>query len=509
MVESIKAIQELLRFERNWMLCLICDDQFAQLGRLMSDLRCAPSSSGDGKKIDFGFSYWGVGPTRSWERACTDMAYLVMKDSIATFKMRWDRVNHKLADARRHYVSLGVGTGQKDHHILADIGAVFTEQNFFAVDMSAEMLRYSMSNTMGSLRKGQFLAYAIQLDFADRNNLDELKSLVHRCVGTDPVLYSLLGNTIANFVDDTKVLKNIVRLLRPQDQLLLELAYTHKADDETSNRAAEEYRRSDLFKQFATSALLHNTDLPIELDRVQIIPQSDAQGNAIVLKVIYHGKKGGEEFTLPDRLKVKFPASDTIRIYYTRKYTKDGVRRLFEEAGCHAYSEYCHSSGRFGMALYMLGSKSGAVFVSFSSKDLPFVKRLKTALVARRIDPWTDFDDSDMDAKLYDGIKAAVKNADKVLLVFSDNSKNREWVKTEVRLAFKELNRLARIKIHVILLTPIEELQTWQCLDDENGDNLAHKLLAYPASNFSDWENLSEASFDERVEHLAKALLDH
>ena len=52
--------------------------------------------------------------------------------------------------------------------------------------------------------------------------------------------------------------------MRDQDLLLLEVATTKSLDEHTANRAALEYRNISSFKNFATSALLQNTDLHLD-----------------------------------------------------------------------------------------------------------------------------------------------------------------------------------------------------------------------------------------------------
>ncbi|MBY8849945.1 hypothetical protein K7G98_16375 [Saccharothrix sp. MB29] len=49
----------------------------------------------------------------------------------------------------------------------------------------------------------------MQLDFSIPENLAEFRDLVHRMVGDEPVLYSLLGNTMANFDHDAELLAGL------------------------------------------------------------------------------------------------------------------------------------------------------------------------------------------------------------------------------------------------------------------------------------------------------------
>src|SRR5215469_278120 len=100
-----------------WTLCLVGEDQSKKLATLTNNLRGKVSTTGDGKKISSGFSYWGIGPTLAWMLACNDPFYMVMKESIETFPDRFVQILRHIQE-NYHYVSLGVGTGQKDREIL-------------------------------------------------------------------------------------------------------------------------------------------------------------------------------------------------------------------------------------------------------------------------------------------------------------------------------------------------------------------------------------------------------
>jgi L-histidine Nalpha-methyltransferase len=504
------SVEELLRVGSDWMLCFVGDDQFSQLGRLMKALSSRPSATGDGKKIESGFSYWGVGPTLAWQRACSDPTYLVMKEGIDSFSERWDKVKGELLKGPRfHYASLGVGTGEKDAHILHDLSKLDGEFCYFPIDMSAEMLRIGVKHSTAGLRGRGPQTYPIQIDFSDRRHLDRLKLLIVRTVADEPVLFSILGNTIGNFFDDAEIFQNLARLLRRQDMLLVELAYTEVANDDTAALAADEYEGSERFRLFVTSALLHNTDLPIDLTRVKIVPKIE-EGRAISLRVLYTSSPKGEDFTLPNRSKVPFPRGDTIRILLTRKYTRAGIASLHKDAGCFAHSECYERFSRdryFGTALHLLGQLSGSIFVSFSHSDDEFVRRLDQRLRVHGIYPWIDFNDTNPDSRLYDQIEHAVLTADKLLLVFSETSKDSEWVKAEVRLAFKKLADKDLKKLRVLLLSSPAEFQQWQCLDDK-GVNLSGRLLEWRQIDFSGWRHWDMDTFEDHVKRLAAELRD-
>jgi L-histidine N-alpha-methyltransferase len=108
-----------------------------------------------------------------------------------------------------------------------------------------------------------------------------------------------------------------------------------------AQEAAEEYERSRTFREFATSALMHYTNLHIDMDSV-LFQGSVEDERALLIKVIYQNRTGGKiRITLPDRTDVPFPQQDTVRLYISRKYAQGSLDSLLADSGvCKLHS--CH-----------------------------------------------------------------------------------------------------------------------------------------------------------------------
>ncbi|MGQ0839924.1 L-histidine N(alpha)-methyltransferase [Actinokineospora sp.] len=343
-----------------WSLVLVGEDQSSKLAALTGDLRGKPSPTGDGKQITSGYSYWGIGPSIAWAHACADPFYLVMKQSLESFTRRWRRVRGKLDDLPCHYVSFGVGTGHKDRQIVENLIVRNPDMFYLPVDMSSEMLRLGTQESTRGVRLPGHQVVPVQLDFSIAENLSELTVLLHRLVGDEPILYSLLGNTMANFDNDTALLAGLTKLVRPQDRFLLEVATTDAVSDDLAQEAVEEYSRSRAYREFVTSALLHNTDLTINMDSV--IFRGAVEGTrALRVKVVYQNQTGGDiQMMLPDRTRVPFPDRDTVRLYLTRKYERKAIDALVGEVGMrkiigtHSDFQVPRSAHGFGMDLVLM-----------------------------------------------------------------------------------------------------------------------------------------------------------
>lgn len=345
-----------------WSLCLVAEDAERKLQDLVADLTRHLSTTGDGKRIASGFAYWGIEPTFAWARSCTDPLYPVMKESIESFTTGWQDIKPYLNTELYHYVSFGPGTGHKDATIVGDLTQRNPDLCYVPVDMSAEMLRLAVRGPIRHAGLPASRTLPVQLDFSSLTNLKALSAVLRALVGDEPILFSLLGNTLANFDDDEALLTTLATLLRPQDRLVLEAATADRLDDELARDAAKEYRQSSSFCEFATAALLRHTDLRIDDMDTVVFKGSVEQDKSLLVKVMYQNQTGRPVrfMLLHNRTSVWLPAEDTIRLYLTRKYGATGLKAVLagcdlgEVAATHSYFVGDRAGPRFGMSLMVV-----------------------------------------------------------------------------------------------------------------------------------------------------------
>ena len=426
-----------------WILCFVAEDQFAKLTALMDNIRAEHSETGDGKKIDSGYSYWGIGPTRAWAQACADPYYRVMHRSTQHFNLGWGKVRDVLGVQSYHYVSLGVGTGKKDSLVLRELNKRDPEMSYFPVDMSPEMLLAGTREANENDRVKRHNVWPIQIDFSLDSNVARLRDILDKRVGSEPVLFSLLGNTLANFEADAELLKTLSALMRPDDRLLLELARTEHLHDGAREMARTEYLNSSSFKKFATSALLQNTDLRIgELRDVHCVTEVEPD-RAIVIKTL-HRSVSDTTITLPDRSTVLYRAGDTIRLYLSRKYTAQGVSDLLDASRLRALGEHVSvfpdSRFRFGIDLMLLGAAAPApapsVFLSYCHADEECARRLHADLTAAGVRCWLDALDMRIGEPIRSTLFERIKAHEKLLVILSESALRSAWVMHELDVAF-------------------------------------------------------------------------
>lgn len=359
-----------------WSFCLVGEDTERKLQDLIADLARGTSATGDGKRITSGFAYWGVEPTFAWARSCADPLYPVMKESIESFTRGWHDIHANMARERYHYVSFGPGTGQKDATIIHDLMRQNPRLCYVPVDMSAEMLRLAVRGPIRQTGLPADRILPVQLDFASPASLAALWTLLGQLAGDEPVLFSLLGNTLANFDDDGGLLTALTAGLRPRDRLVLEAATADRLDDELATAAAREYRQSRSFREFATSSLLRHTNLCIDDTDALVFRGTVEPERSLLVKVMYQNQTGEPiRFTLlPNRTSEWLPASDTIRLYLTRKYVAAGLKailsgcNLVEMAATHSY--FAGDRPSFGMSLMLVAPGTGHESPHSSAEDL-------------------------------------------------------------------------------------------------------------------------------------------
>ncbi|MGY0004023.1 L-histidine N(alpha)-methyltransferase [Micromonospora sp. I033] len=381
--EQLKLLRRLEKVisetEFSWSLCLVGEDQSRKLNELAAELQRPFSSTGDEKRIVSGYSYWGIEPAVNWQRACTDPNYPVMRDGIETFSRRWRNLHSRHNGRPYHYISLGPGTGEKDAVVLADLHPLNPEMYYVPVDMSAEMLRLGLKpiKSLPFFRQFRNQLLPVQLDFSVEENVAELNELRDRLMGDEPVLFSLLGNTMANFDEDVDLVERLSKqLLRPQDRLMVEVATASHLDDRMAQQAAREYETSWVFREFVISALRQNTDLSVNMNYVRFEGVVD-EGRSLVIKVIYCNRSAEDlKIVLPNRSEVHFPSGDTIRLLITRKYQLKALAAALAKAGLFVESEAFtqfqayERVRRFGMDLMLLSSSDAGAGPDTAARDV-------------------------------------------------------------------------------------------------------------------------------------------
>ncbi|MBD3306762.1 TIR domain-containing protein, partial [candidate division KSB3 bacterium] len=96
--------------------------------------------------------------------------------------------------------------------------------------------------------------------------------------------------------------------------------------------------------------------------------------------------------------------------------------------------------------------KHPKVFISYSSKDQDFARKLASDLKQYDIETWIDITSIRVGDTLTSRIQQGIEQADYILMILSENSVNSKWVQEEIRAAYAQTRTNAeKILIPIVL----------------------------------------------------------
>ena len=147
-------------------------------------------------------------------------------------------------------------------------------------------------------------------------------------------------------------------------------------------------------------------------------------------------------------------------------------------------------------------------FISYSSVDEAFCRRLHDRMQEVGLRTWFAPEDMRWGQKLHEQLDHAIQRFDKLLLVLTETSMHSSWVEFELRTALAREQRQQRRVLFPLRLVDFAAIQTWQCLDADMGKDLAREIRAYYIpGDFSHWQDpvAFEAAFDRLLRDLTAA----
>ena len=144
-------------------------------------------------------------------------------------------------------------------------------------------------------------------------------------------------------------------------------------------------------------------------------------------------------------------------------------------------------------------------FISYSTKDEEFAKRLHLRMRDEKLRVWFAPEDIQGGKKLHEQIDEAIRLYDKLLLVLSENSMQSEWVRTEIYRARKrELQENCRVFLPY-RFGIADSIKDWEYFDADTGKDLAREIGEYYIPDFSNWKDRDrfEAAFGRLVKDLS------
>ena len=141
----------------------------------------------------------------------------------------------------------------------------------------------------------------------------------------------------------------------------------------------------------------------------------------------------------------------------------------------------------------LVGAEEGiqfySCFISYSSKDEEFARRLHGRMREAHLRVWFAPEDIQAGKKLHEQIETAIRVYEKLLIVLSNASLKSEWVMTELRKARRAERQSGKRKLFPLRLVDFETLRDWECFDADSGKDLAVELREYFIPDFSHWKD--------------------
>jgi hypothetical protein len=128
-------------------------------------------------------------------------------------------------------------------------------------------------------------------------------------------------------------------------------------------------------------------------------------------------------------------------------------------------------------------------FISYSSKDEEFARRLYTDLDIRGVSCWFAPEDIHGGRKIEEQIDQAIRLYERLLLILSSYSMNNEWVKTEIAKARQREMQEKRQVLFLVRLLSYEAIREWKYFDADMGKDSARKVRECFIPDFSNWKN--------------------
>jgi uncharacterized protein YjbI with pentapeptide repeats len=127
-------------------------------------------------------------------------------------------------------------------------------------------------------------------------------------------------------------------------------------------------------------------------------------------------------------------------------------------------------------------------FISYSTKDEDFARRLHERMRAEHLRVWFAPEDIQGGKKIHEQIDQAIRVYDKLVLILSEHSIASEWVQQELRRARRAELESQQRKLFPIRLIHYNALQSWECIDSRSGSDLAEEVRQYFIPDFTHWK---------------------
>lgn len=292
------------------------------------------------RQVNHKFHYDSIKQTQKWlalHQAHSPSRYDA--ECLAIYDRSFEGIVKQIRSRRVHLVGLGCGGGQKDTRLLNVLRSVAKDAFYTPVDVSTAMVLVARRTVSTVIDDQHCFPFVCDLATAD-----DLSNEFAARVPEVERLFTFFG-MIPNF-EPENILPKLARLIRPVDRMLFSANLAPGPDYlEGIRRILPQYDNQETREWLITFLL----DLGIERNDGGIV--FSIEGDQRLRRV-----EARFNFTRPREISVdserfSFAAGESIRLFFSYRYTPGLVRHVLTEHGLHVEDQWVAASEEEGVFL--------------------------------------------------------------------------------------------------------------------------------------------------------------
>jgi len=296
------------------------------------------------RQVNHKFHYDSVKQTQKW--LALHQAYSPSRnepDCAAIYDAAFATTVAQCESTMAHVIGLGCGSGQKDAQLLKQLAGLGKQPFYTPCDVSAAMVLVARQTALTVIDKANCHPFV-----CDLVKTDDLPDVLASSPAPHASRLLTFFGMLPNFEPDA-ILPKLAKLVRPQDKLLISANLAPGPDYAAGVQRVLPQYDNELTREWLITFLL---DLGVERDDGKLrftIEEFPAGSGAKRVAAVFHFMKprclgvDDERFT--------FAEGETIRLFFSYRYTPEGVRRLLGKHGFELREQWITDSEEEGVFL--------------------------------------------------------------------------------------------------------------------------------------------------------------
>ena len=295
------------------------------------------------RRVNHKFHYDSIKQTQKWLALHEAHSPARLDENcLRTYDLAFAAAAKKIKAQSVHVVGLGCGGGQKDAQLLGLLKSHGQEIFYTPCDVSTAMVLVARQAALAVLPATKCFPFVCDLATAD-----DLSGMFAQSPAPRAARLLTFFGMIPNFAPQ-EILPKLAALVRPQDWLLFSANLAPGKNYAAGVATVLPQYDNALTREWLQAFL---TDLGVERSRGHLVFKINGDA-ANGLKRI----TAGFHFTRPCRLQTgadvfQFRAGETIRLFFSYRYTPDRVRRVLSRHGLEVRDAWIAESGEEGVFL--------------------------------------------------------------------------------------------------------------------------------------------------------------